>query len=522
MLFLIKPKHTPAITCTPNPFIMSKAIAPDSEVKTTVVPPKDANGSSAVSTNTPVNPTPGTSGALSMGGVFEYQASWANWARLFMDILITIILLVVTATGSTGTAKALNLYQMPIYLKQDVPFGAMWSKIESDREKSAPDRLLEFKEEARSACLSGAISDHPMCVCIDSASNQMLMKNCLLQNPMPSVYYDWNIGVVSSALLIWFLASLATSVGTMPFINSYVDFEGKQSTIVVWGRAWRIMYVITTVCAFCVPLMVNLANSGGGKSHLWGVLNMLMWSTIALISMCTYNIKTFYGYITYHDISSPGLEEKSDGTSASVTNKNAGSENEHRTNDHNVCTMSVHNFILYCNLLVSAPAIATVLHVTQQWTEYHTIINTTLIVSTIFAVDGFSAEMANYWSHHATKQNIDIFYEGPSDDKSQNATDMHTQLGLIRLFAFLINSLMLLLLMTMSYPDSIGNKHNSSGIFVVVVVAFAAVFLAPDLVREFTERVSFNSIQFRLYGDFVLRVIVLFFVVRASTSDRVE
>ena len=482
---------------------------PDSGVQTTVVP------------SIPVNASPGTESAISMGGVFAYKSSWVNWVRLCADILITVILFIVTATGSGSPDKVLNLYQMPIYLKQDIPFGAMWSKAESNSDKSAHDKLVIFKEEARSACLNGVISDHPMCVCIDGASTQMLAKNCLLQNPLPSVYYDWNIGVVSSALLIWFLASLATSVGTMPFIKAYVDFEGKQYTIVVWGRVWRIMYCVLTVCAFCVPVLVNVSNADGGKSHLWGVLNMLMWSTIALLSICIYNIKTIYGYITYHEIASPGLDGKSDGMSAVVVKKDAAAEEEHRNNDHSVCTMSVHNFILYGNLLISAPAIATVLHVTQQWTEYHTIINTTLIISTIFAVDGFSAEMANYWLHHATKQNIDIFYEGPSDEKSHDAIDMHTQLGLVRLFAFLINALMLLLLMTMSYPDSIGDKHSNSAIFVVVVLAFSAVFLLPDLVREFTDRVSFNSIQFRLYGDFVLRVIVLFFVVRASTMVRV-
>jgi len=162
-----------------------------------------------------------------------------------------------------------------------------------------------------------------------------------------------------------------------------------------------------------------------------------------------------------------------------------------------------------------------VLHLTQQWTEYHTIINTTLVFSTIFAVDGFSAEMANYWSHHATKQNIDIFYEGPDiEDKNQKAIDMYIQLGLIRLFAFSINAVILLLLMTLSYPDLTGNQDSNSAIFLVVIVASEAVFLLHDLVREITDRVAFNSIQFRLYGDFVLRVLVLFFVLRASMSDR--
>jgi hypothetical protein len=79
---------------------------------------------------------------------------------------------------------------------------------------------------------------------------------------------------------------------------------------------------------------------------------------------------------------------------------------------------------------------------------------------------------------------------------------------------------MLLLLFTLAYPLEIEHQKTSSALFVVIVVMFAAVFLAPDLVREFTQRVAFNNIQFRLYGDFMLRALALFFIWRSSVMPR--
>jgi hypothetical protein len=172
------------------------------------------------------------------------------------------------------------------------------------------------------------------------------------------------------------------------------------------------------------------------------------------------------------------------------------------------------------HLLVSAPAIAMILHMTQQWTEYSTIINTTLVLSTIFAVDAFSAEMSNYWSSHAQDSAPKPHETTHDESTGKKISNMHMRLGLIRMFAWVINVVMILLLFTLAYPIEVEHQKTNSAIFVVIVVAYGAVFLAPDLVREFTDRVSFNSIQFRLYGDCVVRAMTLFFVWRASVVER--
>jgi hypothetical protein len=193
--------------------------------------------------------------------------------------------------------------------------------------------------------------------------------------------------------------------------------------------------------------------------------------------------------------------------------------------------MSVHNWILYAHLLVSAPAIAMVIHINQSWTEYNTILNTTFILSSMFAVDGFSAELANYWicKCHVLQEGLGGVTEpllslDLNPEQQQRVVDvqhLNKRLGLVRLFTWATNSVLLLLLFTVAYPLEVEHGRTSSALFIVLVIMFAAVFLIPDLVREFTQTVSFNNIQFRLYGDFVLRCLVLFFVWRSSVSERI-
>lgn len=367
-----------------------------------------------------------------------------------------------------------------------------------------------FKEAVKKTCnVQQGAHTHPMCECIAGASEtQVSVKNCLMQHPHPSVYTDWNIGAVTAALFLWFLASLATSVGTLPMINTYIHWDPSNNTnssIVVWNRPVVGAYILLTVIALILPIIFAAIQFGGSVAHINSVLNMLMWSVLSILGVGVFNFQTMVGYITYmvHPEQEKELVEMF--------------TDQYR--------MSLHNCITYVHLLVAAPAIAMVLHLTQQWTEYHTIVNTTLIFSTIFAVDGFAAEMANNWAHHAAETNHIIFGKTPTDaqvtELQKQAVEKHTRLGLLRLFAWIVNAVMLLLLITLAYPMEVGGQHTSSAIFIVIAVVFAAIFLAPDLVREFTDYVSFNSIQFRLYGDFLLRALTLWFVWRASTADRV-
>jgi hypothetical protein len=442
--------------------------------------------------------------------VFVDPPTFVHYGRVILDVVLVILLMfvVIADVGREPTLHStkLHIHEMPVYLKQSMGFSDMWHEAHLDVNETPEGNLTGFQKLANHTC--HPIAQHPMCVCIAHANTTVRAKNCLLQQPMPSVTKDWNIGAVSPAMLVWFLASLATSVGTLPIVSSYISVfsmegQGASAHIVSYNKFIIATYLVITACALFVPILVTATEFPNDGKHMENTLGMLMWSLFAVGILGAYNSMTFIRYVGYFSVDAKQFAADA-------------------VNDAGLLHLSMNNWLLYVHLLVSAPAIAMVVHLTQQWAEFHTIINTTLILSTIFAVDAFSVEMSNFWSHRNTRENTSVKRspEKGTDDHKTTMKDMHTRLGLIRLFAWVTNAVMLLLLLTLSYPIEMGQQATNSAIFVVVVVAYSAVFLVPDLIREFTDMVSFNCIQFRLYGDFMVRALTLFFVWRASVVER--
>ena len=440
--------------------------------------------------------TPGNKGD-EVSKLLSDQPTFVNYGRVILDVVMTCVLTAVVineiGTNQTDGRKQLSVHEVPIYFKHGMMQGDIWKHVMSDKTlKNDPDRVDKFKRDMNKTCTS--IQGHPLCACIRNVNSSITdCKDCMLQNPQPSVLSDWNIGSVASAMMIWFIASLATSVGTLPYIQTWISFspsqDGTSVKIIEYLRPVVYTYIFLTLCVIAVPLILTASMFKGddSKKHMECVGIMLVYGIVAILTIGSYNFKTVGRYM--------GFTMKA--------NTPETGDDETKTTEKPIDSfhkMSVNNFILYVHLLVSAPAIAMIIHLTQKWTEVSSITNTTLVISTIFAVDGFSAEMANYWTHHAASENSKKNNGSTDEDKKQKIDDMHTRLGIIRMFAWVINFVMIVLLFSLAYPIEVDQQKTNSAIFVVVVVLYGAVFLAPDLVREFTQRMSFNSIQFRLYG----------------------
>jgi hypothetical protein len=448
------------------------------------------------------------------------QPTLVNYGRVLLDVIMTCVLTAVVissvANHQTNGRNQLSIHEVPIYYKKGMIQGDLWHQAMDDKMlKTDVERVKRFKREMNTTC--APIHDHPLCACIRNVSFSIDdCKNCMLRHPQPSEVVDWNIGSVSTAMMIWFIASLATSVGTLPFIQTWISYDPQQHNTPMKVRMYHkpvvFAYIFLTLCVIVVPLTLSAVMFSGNDSgkHIQCVGDMLVYGSIAIATIGIYNFGTLKKYITYTE-----SEDNPSGNTGDTVQDTVDSFNK----------MSVNNLILYVHLLVSAPAIAMIIHLTQKWTEASSITNTTLVISTIFAVDGFSAELANYWAHHTTYKKIKHMESKQSavdtEEHEQEINDTHTKLGIIRMFAWVINLVMIVLLFSLAYPIEVEQQKTNSAIFVVVVVLYGAVFLAPDLVREFTQRISFNSIQFRLYGDFVVRGMALFFVWRASTYERV-
>jgi len=457
------------------------------------------------------------------------QPTYLNYARVLLDLVLTVALIIFVLAYAPHRYEAAGNYfrshQVPIYVKNDFDLTTLFQN--ADRDKVNTDdsmKVQAFKTSITTMCTATiadptkvTIDSHPMCVCIMASGSMTQLKTCLLTEPMPSKYSDWNAASVSTALILWFVASLATSVGTLPFISQYniADSEGNFEKVLKWNRwiAWSCAGL--TIGSLVLPLVYNAIFFKDDPLHIQSYFNLVMWSLFAVAFFYGYNYSTLFEYYNcYLETSELKFDDK---------------------DKVNFKVMTMKNFFLYLHFLVAAPAIALVLHLTQKWSEYHTIVNTTLILSTIFAVDGFSAEMSNYWRYRTSQRELHMLQTYPDetniDAQSRKAKEMkehkeevsrmHTRLGLVRLFAWVVNAVMLLLLLTLAYPVEVEDQKNNSAVFVVVVVTIAGVFLFPDLVREFTDNVAWNSIQFRLYGDLLLRCLTFFFVWQASGGGQV-
>ena len=452
-----------------------------------------------------------------------HQPTYLNYARVFLDGMLVFCLVIFVFAYAPRRYEAngnhFRSHQVPIYVKNDFSLASLYDNAIRDHTTDS-DRVQAFKTSITAMCTATVpdatvvtIDSHPMCVCVLGSTTMPQLKTCLLTEPMPSIYADWNIASVSTALILWFMASLATSVGTLPFISQYniSTEDGQYGSVKKWNKYIVISYGLLTICALFVPLIYNLVFFKGDQLHVQSYWNLIMWSLIAIFFFYIYNRSTLYEYVYC-------FMEKND------------TPTEIKKEKVNFKISTLKNFLLYLHFLVAAPAIAVVLHLTQKWSEYHTIVNTTLILSTIFAVDGFSAEMSNYWNYRTSQREkhfLESFRREVSEEENQvqfkrqqvhkkDTARMHTRLGIIRLFAWVVNAVMLLLLLTLAYPVEVEDQKHNSAIFVVVVVTISGVFLFPDLIREFTDNIAWNSIQFRLYGDLLLRCLTFFFVWQAS------
>lgn len=440
--------------------------------------------------------------------IFKQQPTAVNYLRVLLDAVMLVLLVVLVANidkNKDDETMSMRVHEVPVFLKTELDIGKLWKQASMTGTDAA--KLAAFKAATSGACVD--IAAHPMCTCVASIDTDTLAlaKSCLLKNPIPSKYSDWNIVAIAPALFLWFIASFATSVGTLPFVNMYVTTDwgiASKEQIIKWSRGVVVMYMVLVACAIGIPILVTAVLFQGGVNNWGGLLNMFMWSGIAVIFLTIYNFQTIWDYLSW--------AKESNSTSIQDVTQNSHTRNT-----------SINNWILYVHLLIAAPAIALVVHLTQNWAEYHTVVNTTLVLSTIFAVDAFSSEMANYWSHVSTCVRADPRpdKEGELFDNTPAVDALHLQLGLVRFFAWVVNAVLFLLLCTLAYPVDVAGGDEKNAIFLVVVTVFGAAFLVPDLLREFTSLVGFNNIQFRAFGDLIVRLATLCFILRMSTRPLV-
>ena len=320
-----------------------------------------------------------------MGFSVFFIASNIDYGRVVLDACLMLLLMIAMFSSigpnSDDTSKSIHLHEVPIYFRSRIDLGSSWASYDTD----TVTKHTAFQASVNSACES--ITEHPMCTCIAKSTNRETANLCLLSKALPVQYLDSYMSAVSFCLFFWFSSALATSVGTLPFIQADADITK------IYTNKWIVrVYALLCVMTVVFP-MICIGIFFQDRWAFWsGVFHIFLWSGVSVIAMTAYNYSTIYSYFV-----NPDIESK----------------------PYILSTISsMRHFIFYVNLLVSAPAIATVIHMTLGWAEYHTIINTTLLISSMFAVDAFSAEMVNFWSTVP-----EAIFEKAAPEKNDNPAD---------------------------------------------------------------------------------------------------
>jgi hypothetical protein len=353
---------------------------------------------------------------------------------------------------------------------------------------------------------------HPACMEPIVKTNMIDVRNSLLNNPLPFKYterYALSIGV---PLVVWFGTSLIASIMNQfyqPKLFHNVNAETNDA-----HNFWRWAPIAYLPMVLVGVLYVVLSNSfvTTDEYNAWenfgAAWTGILFSLLPLVWMIAFQWQTFEKI---------GLAYWTKG-GENVGKENAQKEFYNQKTSESAVAQTRNNFVFYTHLLVAAPSIGYLLCLSQDWLDTHVLWNTIFLLSALFALDGFSAQIAVFWAHLSqnplvdtseSKNNQTIYY--PEQDQHLGYYNyrmdgsMHKAFGIIRLFCWISEAVIILLFFTLRHPISTENLALHQGIFVVVLVGLGFQFLLPDLVREFTDIVSFNAVGSRRWGDFFFR-----------------
>jgi hypothetical protein len=403
---------------------------------------------------------------------------------------------------------------IPIYVRNNMTEGLTYGWWARARfyEKTPILFNKDWKPEDRDATVNVIKAQcdnlqHPACMEPIVKTNMIDVRNSLLNNPLPFKYterYALSIGV---PLAVWFGTSLIASIMNQFYQPKLFHDVGEKSRDNA-HNFWRWAPIAYLPMVLVGVLYVVLSNSfvTTDEYNAWenfgAAWTGILFSLLPLVWMIAFQWQTFVKI---------GLAYWAKGE------KNSGEENAqqdfyNQKTSKSAVAQTRNNFVFYTHLLVAAPSIGYLLCLSQDWLDTHVLWNTIFLLSALFALDGFSAQVAVFWAH--LSQNPTAPLLGPLTEKQMNKgltledekhNDIHKAFGIIRLFCWISEAVIILLFFTLRHPVSMENLALHKGIFVVVLVGLGFQFLLPDLVREFTDLVSFNAVGSRRWGDFFFR-----------------
>ena len=364
------------------------------------------------------------------------------------------------------------------------------------------DNRDAFVNEIKAQC--GNLQ-HPACTEPIVKTDMIDVRNSLLNNPLPFKYterYALSIGV---PLAVWFGTSLIASIMNQFYQPKLFHETGTQGTqedesytlgLWKWAPVFYLPMVLVGILYVVISNSFVTTDEYNAWYHFGAAWMGILFSLLPLFWMIAFQWKTFTQIGVAYWAGNEGIKG----------NKDAQDNMYNQVTSTSAEAQTRNNFVFYTHLLVAAPSIGYLLCLSQDWLDTHVLWNTIFLLSALFALDGFSAQIAVFWAHLSQKSEVTMIIPNKyAITTKENILNIHKDFGIIRLFCWISEAVIILLFFTLRHPISTENLALHQGIFVVVLVGLGFQFLLPDLVREFTDLVSFNAVGSRRWGDFFFR-----------------
>jgi hypothetical protein len=409
------------------------------------------------------------------------SVSSAGLARLVLEVLIVVLAvwqLYRPVLDNIGHYSDHNI----IYHTTKITFDDLW---DSEKLSAKPPPIFNetlerklFKDRFRCA-----EEVHPICACIDLSTQWSMLQNCLLQENIPNYITAKETVSMLAVVLFWFGVSCGSSWvaygGLVKLTSSHEDVLFRNANILIY-----VGYIVI-IASFVVVayLFAQKSDSGTAFVLFWGWL-------LATLPVVWVLHKQQFRYTKMVATGSEGYDDAKNYVYTPSDKQAAETQFPERN------TRTIKHSMFYSNLLIVAPAITIVLHLSHQWYDKDQIINSICLILGIIAIDGFSMHVTNRWEM----------------EKMIFPAHINVQIGTIKMFAWMCNLLSIYLLFTINYPTVVDNPNLAYGLFSILVLYLSASFIVPDLVREFSHMHTDMSLDVRIYGEVILRIIAVFYI----------
>ena len=394
---------------------------------------------------------------------------WMRIGRLIIDVTLFLSILILLSYHKTTTQLAENgAYTndiSPFYSTSKIDLGPLYDKYIGKDGYSKPliawTTVMNKTFHAQMNCTHTPTQE--MCICVEGATSWKTVHNCLLQNAVPLLMRPMYHLSMLSVVLLWFGFSTASS------LMMYDDKSGSNAVQNTYVKPQYIRYVGVAVALLALigSIVCGMA-AGADATGFTTTQIILMLSTIIFV-----------------------VAPHIDTIKILFTDDNTKQGNEMYYN-----ITSSQQFVFYSLLVLAIPSVVTVLHITHHWYDVEMLMNSVFLLITIVCVDAFSMHLTTHWESNMIQLNHDT----------------EISVGVIKMFAWMTNLVCVYLLVTINYPTIVDEPLLAYGLFAIMILFLLFTFILPDLVREFTHVYTMYALNFRRWGELMLRFVALVYI----------